>query len=433
MLEGQGGNITVAVGTDGIIMVDGQFAPLSDKIKAAIKAISPLPIKYLINTHYHGDHTGGNENFAKDGVTIVAHDNLRVRLAAGTIQGLTGNKIAPRPAEALPKQTYFGGSMTLEVGGRKAVLTHISNAHTDGDTWVYFPDANVLCTGDTSNNLKKYQNIDFANGGDVRGMIRAQDTYLKAGQRPDQDRGRPRPARQQGRHQRVPRDAGDLARPHQEAVRRGQERGRSPCRKAARRPRPDVGQQCRPRRRPHAQRLQFVQAVLMRCAARPRPPIKEPRIMRYDRRRRDLLSALTLAPLAALWRSSPAAAQSGPPPLTQPAEPTKAAFLARARELRDQAVREGDQAYGAVVVRDGVIVGEGRNYVVLHNDPTAHSELLAVRDAARRLGTRDLSQCDVYSTATPCAMCQGALYWGRVRRVFTESTVSRVLAPRLGC
>ena len=84
MLEGQGGNITVAVGTDGIIMVDGQFAPLSDKIKAAIKAISPLPIKYMVNTHYHGDHTGGNENFAKDGVVIVAHDNIRVRLAAGT-------------------------------------------------------------------------------------------------------------------------------------------------------------------------------------------------------------------------------------------------------------------------------------------------------------------------------------------------------------
>ena len=90
MLEGQGGNITVAVGTDGIIMVDGQFAPLSDKIKAAIKAISPLPIKYLVNTHYHGDHTGGNENFAKDGVAIVAHDNIRVRLAAGTSQASTG-------------------------------------------------------------------------------------------------------------------------------------------------------------------------------------------------------------------------------------------------------------------------------------------------------------------------------------------------------
>src|SRR4026209_973467 len=123
MLEGQGGNITIAVGTDGIIMVDGQFAPLSAKIKAAIAAISPLPVKYLINTHYHGDHTGGNENFAMDGVTVVAHDNLRVRLAARPIQDLTGNKIAPRPAEALPKQTYFGGSITLEVGGRKAILT----------------------------------------------------------------------------------------------------------------------------------------------------------------------------------------------------------------------------------------------------------------------------------------------------------------------
>jgi cyclase len=179
MLEGRGGNITVAVGSDGIIMVDGQFAPLSDKIKAAIKAISPLPVKYLVNTHFHGDHTGGNENFAKDGVTVVAHDNLRVRLAAGTIVGLTGVKNPARPAEALPKQTYFGGSIALEVGGRTAKLTHIANAHTDGDTWVYFADANVLATGDTFNNLKRYQNIDFANGGDVRGMVRALDTYLK--------------------------------------------------------------------------------------------------------------------------------------------------------------------------------------------------------------------------------------------------------------
>jgi tRNA(Arg) A34 adenosine deaminase TadA len=148
--------------------------------------------------------------------------------------------------------------------------------------------------------------------------------------------------------------------------------------------------------------------------------------------RRHLLSALTLAPLSGLWRASPAAAQSNSPPLEQPAERTKAAFFVRARALRDQAVREGDQAYGAVVVRDGVIVGEGRNYVVLQSDPTAHSELLAVRDAARRLGTRDLSNCDVYSTATPCAMCQGALYWGRVRRVYTESAPDG-FAPKLGC
>ena len=153
--------------------------------------------------------------------------------------------------------------------------------------------------------------------------------------------------------------------------------------------------------------------------------------MRHDEDRRRLLSALSLAPFACV--AGAAAAQPAMPPLAQLPEPTRAAFFARARELRDQAVREGDQAYGAVVVRDGVIVGEGRNYVVLQSDPTAHSELLAVRDAARRLGTRDLSQCDVYSTAIPCAMCQGALYWGRIRRVFIEHGTAEGQAPRLGC
>jgi glyoxylase-like metal-dependent hydrolase (beta-lactamase superfamily II) len=180
-LEGEGGNITVAVGTDGIIMVDGQFAPLHDKILAAVRAISPLPIKYLINTHFHGDHTGGNGPFQKnDGVTVVAQDNVRVRLAAGTANGLSGLKTPPVAPEALPKQTYTGGSITLEVGGRKAILTHVNNAHTDGDTWVYFPDANVLCTGDTMNNNHRYQTIDFANGGDIRGAIRATEAFLKA-------------------------------------------------------------------------------------------------------------------------------------------------------------------------------------------------------------------------------------------------------------
>jgi len=178
-LEGQGGNITVAVGTDGIIMVDTQFAPLHDKIAAAIKAISPLPIKYVINTHFHGDHTGGNEGFQKDGAIVVAQDNIRIRLAAGTTNGTSGNKAPPVPAGAIPKQTYVGGSMTLEVGGRKAVLTHINNAHTDGDTWVYFEDANVIATGDVMNNNKRYQQVDYANGGDIRGMVRATDTWLK--------------------------------------------------------------------------------------------------------------------------------------------------------------------------------------------------------------------------------------------------------------
>src|SRR6202142_4202976 len=144
MLEGQGGNVTVAVGTDGIIMVDSQFAPMHDKLKAAIEKLSPLPVKYLINTHYHGDHTGGNAAFHKDGATVVAQDNIRVRLAAGTTNGLTGNKTPPAPADALPTDTYVGGSKTVEVGGLKAQLTHVNNAHTDGDTWVYFDAANVL-------------------------------------------------------------------------------------------------------------------------------------------------------------------------------------------------------------------------------------------------------------------------------------------------
>src|SRR3954465_3420257 len=106
MLEGQGGNITVAVGKAGIIMVDGQFAPLHDKIKAAIASISSLPVKYLVNTHFHGDHTGGNEAFAKDGATVGAHENVKRRLAAGTPNGLPGAKPPPAASAALPSKTY---------------------------------------------------------------------------------------------------------------------------------------------------------------------------------------------------------------------------------------------------------------------------------------------------------------------------------------
>jgi cyclase len=179
MLMGQGGNITIAVGTDGIIMVDTEFAPLSTKIMAAIKAISPLPIKYVINTHFHGDHTGGNENFQNAGAIVVAQDNVRVRLAAGTTNGTSGVKVPPAPPGALPKQTYVGGTTTLVVGGRKALLMHINNAHTDGDTAVYFADANVLCTGDVMNNNHRYQQVDYANGGDIRGVVRGTDVFLK--------------------------------------------------------------------------------------------------------------------------------------------------------------------------------------------------------------------------------------------------------------
>src|SRR3954462_12069254 len=177
MLEGQGGNITVAVGKAGIIMVDGQFAPLHDKIKAAISAISNLPAKYLINTHYHGDHTGGNEGFAKDGAIIVAHVNVKRRLAAGTTNGLNGAKTPPVAAGALPTDTYEVFSK-VRLPGRVADLKHIQRAHTDGDTYVWFKTANVLATGDTFTN-GRYPNLDFANGGNISGMIAAADAYLK--------------------------------------------------------------------------------------------------------------------------------------------------------------------------------------------------------------------------------------------------------------
>ena len=118
MLEGAGGNITIAVGTDGLIMVDTQFADLSDRIKAAIKAISPLPVKYTILTHFHGDHTGGVGNFQKDGVVALAQDNIRLRLLGGTTNGTTGNKTQPQSGDAIPKETYFGGTKEIVVGGQ---------------------------------------------------------------------------------------------------------------------------------------------------------------------------------------------------------------------------------------------------------------------------------------------------------------------------
>jgi cyclase len=177
MLEGQGGNITVAVAKDGIIMVDGEFAPLHDKIKAAVATVSSQPIKYLINTHFHGDHTGGNEPFAKDGAIVVSEINVKNRLAAGTTNGLTGVKTPPVSPDALPAKTYTG-SYHIRLRGRVADLKHIANAHTDGDTYVWFKTANVLSTGDTFTN-GRYPNIDFANGGNIKGMIAATDAYLK--------------------------------------------------------------------------------------------------------------------------------------------------------------------------------------------------------------------------------------------------------------
>lgn len=166
MLTGRGGNIGVSIGEDGVFMIDGQFAPLSEKILTAIKSLSDKPIKLLVNTHWHGDHTGGNVNFQKEGITIMAHDNVRKRLKETPKRDKT-----MRPKEALPVLT-FNDKMKIYINGEQVAVFHIDNAHTDGDALLYFVDSNVLHPGDTyfSN---RYPYIDLNSGGGINGYITA--------------------------------------------------------------------------------------------------------------------------------------------------------------------------------------------------------------------------------------------------------------------
>ena len=135
MLEGQGGNITVIAGDDGVIIVDTQFAPLHDKIKAAVAKLSPQPIRYVVDTHYHGDHTGGNQGFWLDGATVVGQANLAKTMARDSTNAVTGAVTPAAPRGARPGRTY-GARTTLSVRGRSAELVHMPKAHTGGDTAV---------------------------------------------------------------------------------------------------------------------------------------------------------------------------------------------------------------------------------------------------------------------------------------------------------
>jgi len=162
-LEGQGGTIGALVGPDGVFLVDTQFAPLTEKIVAAVKKISPSPIKFVVNTHVHGDHTGGNENLGKLGAVIFSRDQLRARLARPA-----GNAAAA-PGAALPVVTY-DGPVTIHMNGEDIQLIPIRSAHTDGDTLVRFPGLDILMTGDYYRSAG-YPNIDRANGGTLDGMI----------------------------------------------------------------------------------------------------------------------------------------------------------------------------------------------------------------------------------------------------------------------
>lgn len=167
-LEGSGGMIGVLVGPDGVFMVDTQYAQLTDKIVAAIKAITPQPIKYVVNTHQHPDHTGGNENFGKLGATLLSRPQLRFRLAHPN-PGANGQPGTPAPAAALAKITYDGVT-TYYMNGEEIQLIPIPSAHTDGDTLVRFVNNNVIMTGDFYRAIG-YPNIDRANGGTAQGML----------------------------------------------------------------------------------------------------------------------------------------------------------------------------------------------------------------------------------------------------------------------
>ena len=167
-LEGQGGTISVLTGPEGVFLVDSQFAPLTDRLIAAIRKISDKPIRFLVNTHVHGDHTGGNENFARQGVLIFSRDQLRARLQhpAPAADGSPGK---PAAAGALPVVTY-DGPVTVHLNGEDVHLIPIRNAHTDGDTLVSFPAHDILAVGDYFRSVG-YPFADLANGGSLSGLL----------------------------------------------------------------------------------------------------------------------------------------------------------------------------------------------------------------------------------------------------------------------
>jgi glyoxylase-like metal-dependent hydrolase (beta-lactamase superfamily II) len=178
MLTGSGGNIGLSVGKSGSFLVDDQYAPLTEKILAAVKAISPDPIRFLVNTHWHGDHTGGNENMGKAGVFIVAHENVRVRMSKENFIAQFQRKVPPSPEGALPVVT-FGDAVTFHWNGDEIRVHHVPPAHTDGDSIVHFVKADVVHMGDVF--VKgNYPFVDVSSGGTVDGIIGAADRVLAA-------------------------------------------------------------------------------------------------------------------------------------------------------------------------------------------------------------------------------------------------------------
>ena len=176
MLEGSGGNIGVSVGPDGVLLVDDEYAPLVHKIEAAVKKLSPQPIRIVVNTHWHGDHTGGNGPLAKEQVVVFAQENVRKRMSAEQFNAFFKHATPAAPPEALPIVTFADG-ITFHVNGDDIEVIHVAPAHTDTDSIIFFRKANVAHAGDIFFN-RVYPFIDVSSGGSINGMVAAADLIL---------------------------------------------------------------------------------------------------------------------------------------------------------------------------------------------------------------------------------------------------------------
>ena len=177
MLVGAGGNMGLSVGEDAVFLVDDQFAPLTPKVEAAIAKLTPKAVKFVLNTHWHFDHTGGNENLGKAGAVIVAHENVRKRMSVDNFIEFLGMKTKPDPRIALPVVT-FTRDVTFHLNGDEIYVAHVPNAHTDGDAIVQYKNSDVVHMGDVMFN-KLYPFIDTSSGGTVEGVIAAVDRVLQ--------------------------------------------------------------------------------------------------------------------------------------------------------------------------------------------------------------------------------------------------------------